>query len=242
MPGSPNPRTSVRQFIELAVNIPEHEPHVGHDLHSNSFNSSLVIFPLSTEPTASNSVDNDTASPLYLPANIGPPLTNTEGILSLNAAIIIPGTILSQLGINTKASKPWAFTIHSTLSAINSLVANEYFIPSWPIAIPSHTPMVGNTNGVPPLISTPFLVASTILSKLICPGIISFCDVTIPIRGLSNSSSLNPIALKRALCGALPIPFLTISLLIYIHLYTLLNLSITSCPIFLVPTRVVPSL
>jgi hypothetical protein len=29
LPGSARPSASVRQFIELAVNIPEHEPHVG---------------------------------------------------------------------------------------------------------------------------------------------------------------------------------------------------------------------
>ena len=31
----------------------------------------------------------------------------------------MPGTILSQLGINTSASKPWAMAMHSTASAIN---------------------------------------------------------------------------------------------------------------------------
>ena len=29
LPGSPKPTTSVRQFMELAVNMPEHEPQVG---------------------------------------------------------------------------------------------------------------------------------------------------------------------------------------------------------------------
>ena len=123
---------------------------------------------------------------------------------------------MSQFGINTKASKAWAFAIHSTESAISSLVTSEYFIPLCPIAIPSHTPIVGNTNGVPPAINTPFLTASTILSKLICPGIISFWDVTIPIKGLFISSSVNPDALNKALWGAFATPFLTTSLLIYI--------------------------
>ena len=37
LPGSAMPITSARQFIELAVNMPEHEPQVGHALHSISF-------------------------------------------------------------------------------------------------------------------------------------------------------------------------------------------------------------
>ena len=34
--GSPIPSASVKQFIEFAVYIPEHEPHVGHAFSSNS--------------------------------------------------------------------------------------------------------------------------------------------------------------------------------------------------------------
>ena len=34
LPGSDSPSASVRQFIELAVNMPEHEPHVGHAFSS----------------------------------------------------------------------------------------------------------------------------------------------------------------------------------------------------------------
>ena len=103
--------------------------------------------------------------------------------------------------------------MHSIVSAISSLVTKEYFIPSCPIAIPSHTPIVGNTKGVPPDSSTPFLTASTILSKFIWPGIISFCDVTTPIKGLFISSSVRPVAFNNDLWGALDGPFLTTSLL-----------------------------
>ena len=216
MPGNANPKTSHRQFIEFAVNIPEHDPQVGHTFSSNSAKSDSSINPLSTDPTASNIVDKDTSLPLNLPASIGPPLTITDGTFTLNAAMTIPGTILSQFGINTKASNAWAFAIHSTESAISSLVTKEYFIPWCPIAIPSHTPIVGNTNGVPPDINTPFLTPSTILSKLTWPGIISFWDVTIPINGLFISSSVNPDALNNDLWGAFATPFLTTSLLIYI--------------------------
>ncbi len=34
LPGSDRPRASVRQFMEFAVNMPEHEPHVGHAFSS----------------------------------------------------------------------------------------------------------------------------------------------------------------------------------------------------------------
>ena len=44
-PPSPIPSASVRQFIEFAVYIPEHEPHVGHTFSSNSLTSSSVIVP-----------------------------------------------------------------------------------------------------------------------------------------------------------------------------------------------------
>ena len=48
---------------------------------------------------------------LYVPVLVG---------LAVAAAISIPGTTLSQLGMNTSASKQCAFTIHSMLSAISS--------------------------------------------------------------------------------------------------------------------------
>ena len=59
-----------------------------------------------------------------------------------HAASSMPGTILSQLGINTTASMGWAVSITSMESAISSREHSEYFIPVWFIAKPSHTPMV----------------------------------------------------------------------------------------------------
>ena len=66
------------------------------------------------------------------------------------AAIIIPGTILSQLGMQTTPSKQCARSMVSTQSAISSRDASEYFIPPCPMAMPSSTPMVLNSNGTPP--------------------------------------------------------------------------------------------
>ena len=122
---------------------------------------------------ASNMEDKLLFSPLTRPASIGPPLTNTVGTFILAAAIKSPGTFLSQFGTITRASNWWARAITSVESAISSLLAREYFIPSWPIAIPSHTAMAGNTTGVPPAMATPSFAASTILSRFIWPGTIS---------------------------------------------------------------------
>ena len=44
LPGKDNPKASVKQFMELAVNIPEQEPQVGQALRSiASIRSSLTL-------------------------------------------------------------------------------------------------------------------------------------------------------------------------------------------------------
>ena len=55
-----------------------------------------------------------------LPASIGPPETNTAGMFSRSAAISMPGVILSQLEMQTRASAQCASTMYSTLSAMSS--------------------------------------------------------------------------------------------------------------------------
>ena len=106
LPRSPSPSTSVRQFIEFAVYIPEQEPQVGQTLHSNSSSSQSPILPALYCPTASNILERLLFLPPTCPASIGPPLTNTVGIFRRAAAISRPGTFLSQLGTITSASKP----------------------------------------------------------------------------------------------------------------------------------------
>ena len=103
-PGSPIPSASVKQFMELAVYIPEQEPHVGHAFSSYSSNSSIVILPAACAPTASNKEDKLVLQPCTFPASIGPPETKMVGIFNLAAAIKSPGTFLSQFGIHTRAS------------------------------------------------------------------------------------------------------------------------------------------
>ncbi len=124
-PGRPKPKASVMQFMELAVNIPAQEPQPGQASSSSLASSSMVMRPALTAPTASKIVDRSTFSPRNSPGSIGPPLTTTVGKLQRAAAINMPGTILSQLGISTKASKLWAWTITSTESAMSSRLARE---------------------------------------------------------------------------------------------------------------------
>jgi len=61
----------------------------------------------------------------------------------------------------------------SVESAMSSRVTSEYFMPVWPMAMPSQTAMAGKTTGVPPATRTPALTASTILSRFMWPGTIS---------------------------------------------------------------------
>ena len=77
----------------------------------------------------------------------------------------IPGTILSQFGMSTRPSKACAVAIASMESAISSRLAKENFMPGCPIAIPSQTPIAGNSIGVPPAAATPSFAASAIVRK-----------------------------------------------------------------------------
>ena len=79
--------------------------------------------------------------------------------------MIMPGTILSQLGMNTSPSKGWALAMISTESAMCSREGREKNMPAWFMAMPSHTPMAGNSMGVPPAMRTPAFTASAILSR-----------------------------------------------------------------------------
>ena len=155
LPGRPRPITSVRQFMELAVNMPEHDPQVGQAASSMASSSSSAIFPARTAPTASKTDIRSTfrvGSKGCRPASMGPPLMKIAGRSSRAAAMSMPGTILSQLGTITMASKAWAVAMTSTESAISSRLPREYFMPTWFMAMPSQTPMTPNSTGVPPAI------------------------------------------------------------------------------------------
>src|SRR5579883_3215380 len=128
LPGNAIPRASHRQFIELAVNIPEQDPQVGQALCSSFLSSSAVILPACNSPTPLNTEirsdfcvagrkcegNSPSADCWATPAAMGPPLTNTVGIFTRIAPINIPGTILSQFGMQTIPSKQCARIIDST--------------------------------------------------------------------------------------------------------------------------------
>lgn len=107
--------------MELAVNMPEQEPQVGHAERSITFTSSSLTLESAAATIASmRSTALVLPASVTLPASIGPPETNTAGMLSRSAAISMPGVILSQLEMQTMPSAQCALTMYSTLSAINS--------------------------------------------------------------------------------------------------------------------------
>ena len=123
LPGRASPRASVRQFIEFAVNMPEHEPQVGQADRSTSVSpESSTCGDAEAEIAVIRSV-GACATPsttTALPASIGPPETNTVGMFSRIAAFSIPGVILSQFEMHTSASAACPLTMYSTASAITS--------------------------------------------------------------------------------------------------------------------------
>src|SRR5690554_2045383 len=154
LPGRLRPSASVRQFMELAVNMPEQEPQVGQaerSMRSTSPSDTL----LSAAATMTSTRSRATSSPAsyVLPASMGPPETKITGMLRRSAAISMPGVILSQLEMHTSASAQWALHMYSTASAMTSRLGSEYSMPSWPMAMPSSTAMVLNSLATPPAFS-----------------------------------------------------------------------------------------
>ncbi len=123
----------------------------------------------------------------------------------------MPGTILSQLGMQISASNWCAPTMVSTLSAMISRLGRLYFMPKWPMAMPSSTPMVLNRNGTPPASRTASLTIWPNLSRCTWPGMMSTYEFAMAMKGLSKSSSFTPVARSRLRCGARSIPFLIAS-------------------------------
>ena len=126
LPGNATPIASQSVFIEFAVNIPLQLPPLGQALHSISCSLFSSILPSLNAPTASKAEFKSKIVPSSsLPAFIGPPLTKIVGTFTRNAPISIPGTILSQFGIQIIASKLCAFIIVSIESAMSSRLGSE---------------------------------------------------------------------------------------------------------------------
>ncbi len=112
--------------MELAVNMPAQEPQVGQALASMASSRASVISPLCTLPTPSKTVMRSLEEPSGLvPASIGPPVTKMVGTFTRRAPMIMPGVILSQLGMQMSASKQWAMAMVSTASAMSSRLGSE---------------------------------------------------------------------------------------------------------------------
>ncbi len=108
--------------------MPAHDPHVGHAASSIRVRSSSL-----TEVSAAVVMVSIRCMPVLrapsvrvvCPPSMGPPETNTVGMLHRNAAINMPGVILSQLEMHTSASARCASTMYSTESAMRSRDGSE---------------------------------------------------------------------------------------------------------------------
>ena len=203
LPGSAMPSTSLRQFIEFAVNMPEQEPQVGHARRSSSASFSSEYD--SSAPLTMTSI-RSYFSPSKSPASIGPPETKIAGIFRRIAAMSMPGVTLSQLEIQTMASTRCALHMYSTESAMRSRDGSEYNIPSCPMAMPSSMAMVLNSAAKQPCASMSAFICCPILCKCVCPGTNCVNELTMPIIGLPSCSSFMPLARQSARAPAMRRP------------------------------------
>ena len=215
LPGSDRPIASVRQFMEFAVNMPEHEPQVGHAASSSSASRSsdtegsadAIIGSIRSSLTGLPAVS---PSARGTPASIGPPDTNTVGMLRRMAASSIPGVILSQLEMQTIASAQCAFTMYSTESAISSRLGREYSMPPCPIAMPSSTAIVLNSRGTAPAAWTASATTCPTSRRCTWPGTNSVKLLATATMGLPMSSRATPVARSSARAPAMFRPCVTV--------------------------------
>ena len=212
VPGSDIPSASVMQAIVFAVYSPWQEPHPGIAAHSSSPSSASLMVPAATCPTASKTEIRERSRPPRQPSSMGPPVSTIVGTLHRTAAISIPGTILSQVPTQTSPSKRWLWTITSIESAMFSREGSEYRIPSWPIAIPSQTPITPNSNGTPPPAATPSRTRSESWRRWTWPGTTVDQAFAIPMNGLSISAPVSPSDRRSDRFGARWYPTLSSSL------------------------------
>ncbi len=127
-PGSDRPMASTRQAIEFAVKSPAQDPQVGQAASSIRARSSSETASSTAAVMAEMSCRRSSFRPsdsTIEPPSIGPPGTKIVGMLSRNEAINIPGVILSQAVMQTRASAQWALAMYSTESAIRSREGSE---------------------------------------------------------------------------------------------------------------------
>jgi len=108
--------------------MPEHDPHVGHAASSmRSMSASDTVSATASEiaVTRLRRLRVVPSVRTAVPPSMGPPDTNTVGMFRRIAAMSIPGVILSQFEMQTRASARWAWTMYSTESAIRSRDGSE---------------------------------------------------------------------------------------------------------------------
>jgi len=171
---------------------------VGQAAFSIASSSSAEISPRAfwTPPTKA-SIRSTVLPSAVLPASIGPPETKTVGTFTRIAPMNMPGTILSQLGMQIIPSNMCALIIVSTESAISSREGSEYFMPTWPIAMPSSTPIVLKMNGTPPAARTHSLTKLPTSCRWTWPGMMSTWLLQMAMNGFFQSSSRTPVARRR---------------------------------------------
>ena len=98
---------------------------------------------------------------------------------------------------------------HSTESVMISRLTSEPRMPSWPIEMPSLTAIVTNSIGNPPASRTRSFARFASRSSGMLQGVTSFQLDATPIWGLSQSSSVIPIARSIARAGARSMPSVT---------------------------------
>src|SRR5512134_170078 len=84
-------------------------------------------------------------------------------------------------------------------------------MPRCPMAIPSSTPIVLNSNGTPPASRMHFLTYSPTRFRWTWPGMISTKELHTATNGFPMSASVTPVAFSRLRCGARSNPFLMTS-------------------------------
>ena len=198
--------------MELAVNMPEQEPQVGQaDFSIWSLSASDTCGSALCRMASTRSSLITRSASLVLPASIGPPETNTVGMLSRSAAISMPGVILSQLEMQTMASAQCALTMYSTESAIRSREGSEYSMPPWPMAMPSSTAMVLNSLATAPAFSICSATRRPMSRRWTCPGTNWVNELTTAMIGLPKSVSFMPVARHSARAPAMLRPWVLVS-------------------------------
>ena len=151
LPGSATPIASQRQFIELAVNMPEQEPHEGRPVLLDVVQLRVArLWPAAAlAPTPRRRELRSSAWPSgAMPGLHRPAGDEHRRHIHAQRAHHHAGHDLVAVGNADHAVE--AVGAHHGLDAVGDQFARgqaEYFMPAWPMAMPSSTPMVLNSNG-----------------------------------------------------------------------------------------------